>query len=67
MRLLLNEEAARLHHKVRPVLILAAPDELRIEIAVAAFAGDFDGTPISLRHHGLVLGGGMFLREASPG
>ena len=39
--LLLDEERRRLRDEVRPVLlVLAAPDELRVEVAVAALVGD---------------------------
>src|SRR5438034_3631994 len=57
MDLLLDVERRRLDDEVAPVLlILAAPDELRIEIAVAPFVG---GTPRFLR---LLLDDGLVLR-----
>ena len=59
MHLLLDEERRRLNRKVRPVLlVLAAPYELRVEIAVASFVLDLDRPPVALGHHGFVLGGG---------
>ena len=57
VHLLLDEERRRLDHEVRPVLlVLAAPDKLRVEIAVAAFVLDLDRAPVTLRHHRFVLG-----------
>jgi hypothetical protein len=42
--LLLNVERRRVHHETRPVLlVLAAPDQLRVEVAVAALVGHADG------------------------
>ena len=44
--LLLDEERRRLHDEIGPVLrVLAAPDELRVEVAVAPLAGDLDRAP----------------------
>jgi hypothetical protein len=41
--LLLDEERRRRDDQVGPVLlVLAAPDELRVEVAVAALVGDLD-------------------------
>ena len=43
--------------RIRPVLVvLAAPDELRVE--VAALIGDLDGIAVVLRHHRRALGPG---------
>ena len=54
VNLLLDEERRRLNHEIRPVLrILAAPDQLRIEIAIAALVGNFDR--VVLRHQRLVF------------
>ena len=39
-------------------LHLAAPDELRVEVAVSAFVRNLDWTSVVLRHHGFVLRGG---------
>ena len=39
-------------------MVLAAPDELRVEVAVAALIGDLDGIAVVLRNHRLVLGPG---------
>ena len=56
--LLLDVEGRRLHDEVGPVLIvLAAPDELRIEVAVAALVGDPDRALLGPAHHRPVLGG----------
>ena len=67
VHLLLDEERRYLHHEVRPVLlVLAAPDELRVEIAVAAFVGDLDRPPVAFGHHGFVLGGGDVLARCLP-
>ena len=62
MHLLLDEERRRLHHQVRPVLpVLAAPDELRVQVAVSAFVRNLDRTSVVLCHHGFVLRGGDVL------
>ena len=69
MDLLLDEERWRRYDEVGPVaLVLAAPDELRVEVAVAQVlllleAGDaalvahFDRALVLCSHHRLVLGG----------
>jgi hypothetical protein len=44
--LLLDVERRRLDDEVTPVLlVLAAPDELRVQVAVALFVGDADAGP----------------------
>jgi hypothetical protein len=50
-------------HEVGPVLhILAAPDELRVEVAVAPFVGHLGYRRLGLLvHHRLVFGGGDVL------
>ena len=59
MHLLLDEKRRRLHHQIRPVLmVLAAPDELRVEVAVTPLIGDLDGIAVVLRQHCLVLSRG---------
>ena len=48
-----------MHNEVGPVLhVFAAPDELRVEVAVAALVGHLDRALIGLVHHGLVFGRG---------
>ena len=45
--------------RIRPVLVvLAAPDELRVEVEVAALIGDLDGIAVVLRNYRLLLGPG---------
>ena len=62
MHLLLDEQRRRLHHEVRPVLrVLAAPYELRVEVAVTPLVGHLDGAAVVRRHHRLILGGGDVL------
>ena len=62
MDLFLDVERRGVDDQVGPVLlILAAPDELRIEIAVAALVGDADRVLLVLLHHRLVFGGGDVL------
>jgi hypothetical protein len=46
--LLLDVERRRVDDEIAPVLlVLAAPDELRVEVAVAALVGDADGVLLS--------------------
>ena len=60
--LLLDEQRRRLHDEVGPVLrVLAAPDELGIEVAVAALVSDLDGALLGALHHGPELGRGDVL------
>lgn len=70
VHLLLDVERRRGHHEVRPVLlVLAAPHELRIEVAIAPLIGDADRRLVRLRHHALelrrgdVLARGVRVRE----
>ena len=59
---LLDVERRRVHHEVGPVLlILAAPDQLRVQVAVAALVGHADGALLLLLHHRLIFGGGDVL------
>src|SRR6266508_3899468 len=54
MDLLLNVERWSVNDEVAPVLlVLAAPDELRIEVAVAPLVGDADGVLLGLLQYGL--------------
>ncbi len=54
--LLLDEQRRRLNDEVGPVLlVLASPDELRVEVAVAALVRHLDGALVGLLHHRLVL------------
>ena len=58
----LDVERRRVDHEVAPVLlILAAPDELRVEIAVAALVGNTDRVLLLLVHDGLKLRRGNVL------
>ncbi|MBP6106550.1 MAG: hypothetical protein KBB53_08330 [Steroidobacteraceae bacterium] len=60
--LLLDVQRRRVDDEVGPVLlVLAAPHELRIEVAVAAPVGHLDRTLGVLVEHRLVLGGGDVL------
>jgi len=73
MDFFLDVEGRRLNDEVGPILLIfAAPDELRIEIAVAlhffffearrgAFVGDGDGSGFFLFQDGLEFGGGNVL------
>src|SRR5437879_5488837 len=73
MDLLLDVERRRLDDEVAPVLlILAAPDELRVEIAVAPLVGDAPRLFRLLLDDGLVLRGrdvlsGGFLTAVTQG
>jgi hypothetical protein len=62
MDLFLDVKRRRGHDEVGPVgNVLATPDELRVEVAVAAFVGDLDGGFVLRPHEGLVFGGGEVL------
>src|SRR5262249_24415168 len=72
MNFLLDVERRRMHHEVGPVLlILAAPDQLRVQVAVAALVGHADGALRLLLHHGLIFSGrnvlasSLLVRECS--
>ena len=55
--LLLDVERRGVDDEIAPVLlILAAPDELRIEVAVAALIGHADRALLILLQHGLIFG-----------
>jgi hypothetical protein len=68
MDLFLDVERRRVYHQLTPILlVLAAPDELRIEISVAhhlflfepahtSILSDFDGLILLLLQNGLVFG-----------
>ena len=59
VHLLLDVERRRLHDEVGEVLlVLAAPDELRVEVAVAALVRHLDGAAVVVLHRRAVLGGG---------
>ena len=65
--LLLDEQRRRLDDEVRPVFhVLAPPDELRVEVPVAAPPGDLDRILVLLRHHRLVLRGRDVLPRRLP-
>jgi hypothetical protein len=58
VHLLLDVERRRLDDQIGPILlVLAAPDELRIEIAVAPLIGEPDRRLVLLVHDRLELGG----------
>ncbi|MGA7234523.1 MAG: hypothetical protein WBY44_02515 [Bryobacteraceae bacterium] len=58
MYLLLDIDRRRVGHQVGPVLlVLAAPDQLWVQIAVAAFVGHADGALLLFVHYGLEFGG----------
>ncbi len=62
MDLLLDVERRRMDHQIGPVLlVLAAPDELRVEVAVAALVGHADRALLLLLHHRLEFGRGNVL------
>ena len=62
MYLLLDAYGRGLHDQVRPVLsVLAAPDELRVEVAVAPLVGHVDGVQLLVAHDRLVFRGGDVL------
>ena len=59
MDFFLNVEGRGGNHEVGPVLlVLPPPDELGVEVAVAAFVSDADRSPFVAVHDGLELGGG---------
>jgi hypothetical protein len=59
VHLLLDVERRRLDNQVGPVLlVLAAPDELRVEIAIAPLIGEADRGFVLLIHDRLELGCG---------
>ena len=56
VHLLLDVERRRLDHEVGHVLlVLAAPDKLRVEVAVAALVGHADRRLVLIRHDGMVF------------
>ena len=58
MDLLLDEEGRRLNHKGGPIPhVLAAPDELRVEIAIAALVRYLYRALIILLHQSLIFSG----------
>ncbi len=62
VHLLLDVERRRRHHQIAPILlVLAAPDELRIEVAIAPLPGHPQRALLLLFHQRLVLGGGDVL------
>jgi len=62
MHFFLDIEGRRLHHQVRPVLyVLAAPDQLRVQIPVAPLIGNPQGCQFIIPHHGLKFGSGDIL------
>ena len=64
MDFLLGEERRGGDDQVAVVLlVLAAPDQLRVEVAVAPLVCDADGQPVGLGHDRLQLGGG----DVAPG
>ncbi|MCY4090409.1 MAG: hypothetical protein OXF62_06285 [Caldilineaceae bacterium] len=66
MDALLNVERRRVDDEVGPVLqVLAAPDELGVEVAVAALVGDLEGDCSSCCMRGWCSALGRFLRLAS--
>lgn len=67
VNLFLNIQWRRMNDQVRPILLIfAAPNQLRIEITVAAFISYSDGVLLILTHDRLIFNGrGMFLRVDS--
>ena len=62
MHALLDVEGRRVDDEVGPVLlVLAAPDQLRVQVAVAPGVGELDGTLLRVLHQRLVLGAGQVL------
>ena len=62
LHLFLDVERRRVDDQVAPVLlVLAAPDELRVEVAVAALVGDADRVLLLLLHDGLIFRRGNVL------
>src|SRR5712691_9275938 len=58
MDLLLDVERRGVDDEVAPILlVLAAPDELRVQVAVAPLVGQAHRVPRLLLEHRLVLGG----------
>ena len=59
MHLLLDVQGRHVDHQVGEVLlVLAAPHQLGIQVAVATLVGFLEERFLLLAHHGLVLGGG---------
>ncbi|MDQ3002762.1 MAG: hypothetical protein M3Y08_16055 [Fibrobacterota bacterium] len=55
----LDVQGRGMHHQIGPVLlVLAAPDQLRVQILVAALVGHANGGLGVLAHHALVFCGG---------
>ena len=74
MNLLLDVDRRRLDNEIAPVLlILAAPDQLRIEIAVPAFVGNSNWSLFLLLQDRLVFGSrdvlplGVFVADGFDG
>ena len=62
MDLFLDVQWRGLDHQVGPVLfVLAAPDQLGVQVAVAALVGNPDRALLILAHHRLVFGRGDIL------
>lgn len=62
VNLFLNVERRCVNNQIRPVLlILATPDKLWVEVAVAALVGHADGSQLFLLHDRLVFGSGYVL------
>ena len=58
----LDVEGRRVDDQLRPVLlVLAAQDQLRVQVAVAPGVGNLDGTLLRVLHQRLVLGAGQIL------
>ena len=56
MDLFLDVERRGRDDEVGPIrVVFAAPDELGVEVAIAAFVGDLDGRLVRLAHEGLVF------------
>src|SRR5205807_10376430 len=56
--LLLDIQRRRLDHQVAPVLLnLAAPDKLRVKVAIAPYVSDGAGSLLLALEHRLILGG----------
>jgi hypothetical protein len=56
MHFFLNVKRRRVDYEFAPIFfILAAPNELRIKVAVAAFVGDAQRALVGLPHDGLIF------------
>src|SRR5690349_21265827 len=65
MDLFLDVDRRRVRYQIGPILlVLASPDQLRVQVAVAALIGYADWALLPLVHHGLEFGGGNILSRS---